>query len=231
MSLDRPVTPDPYKLLPEVGSFTLTSTDVTEGEKLPDAQVFAAGNTSPQLSWSGFPAETKGFVVTCFDPDAPIVSGFWHWVLVNLPADVTELETGAGATDRLANGAFHVRNDFGTKNFGGAAPPRATRTTATTSSCTRSTSKPSTSTTRPLPPSCRSTWPSTRWPAPSSRRRTRPRSKRPLDPLDARGHRGAGLEQPAFGRADRALRACTCADSLISQYGDLVRDAVLAVRE
>ncbi|MFB6722306.1 YbhB/YbcL family Raf kinase inhibitor-like protein [Kribbella sp. NPDC056345] len=123
MSLDRPVTPDPYKLLPEVGSFTLTSTDVTEGEQLPDAQVFAAGNTSPQLSWSGFPAETKGFVVTCFDPDAPIVSGFWHWVLVNLPADVTSLETGAGTTDRLPNGAFHVRNDFGTKNYGGAAPP------------------------------------------------------------------------------------------------------------
>ncbi|TDC27528.1 YbhB/YbcL family Raf kinase inhibitor-like protein [Kribbella albertanoniae] len=123
MSLDRPVTPDPYKLLPEVGSFTVTSTDVTEGEQLPDAHVFAAGNTSPQLSWSGFPAETKGFVVTCFDPDAPIVSGFWHWVLVNLPADVTSLETGAGSTDRLPNGAFHVRNDFGTKNYGGAAPP------------------------------------------------------------------------------------------------------------
>ncbi|GAB3924982.1 hypothetical protein GCM10029976_017580 [Kribbella albertanoniae] len=124
MSLDRPVTPDPYKLLPEVGSFTVTSTDVTEGEQLPDAHVFAAGNTSPQLSWSGFPAETKGFVVTCFDPDAPIVSGFWHWVLVNLPADVTSLETGAGSTDRLPNGAFHVRNDFGTKNYGGAAPRR-----------------------------------------------------------------------------------------------------------
>ncbi|GAA1701475.1 YbhB/YbcL family Raf kinase inhibitor-like protein [Kribbella sp. NPDC056951] len=123
MSLDRPVTPDPYELLPEVGGFTLTSTDVTEGKQLSDAQVFAAGNTSPQLSWSGFPAETKGFVVTCFDPDAPIVSGFWHWVLVNLPADVTSLETGAGSTDRLPNGAFHVRNDFGTKNYGGAAPP------------------------------------------------------------------------------------------------------------
>ncbi|MDX2974400.1 YbhB/YbcL family Raf kinase inhibitor-like protein [Kribbella solani] len=123
MSLDRPVAPDPYTLLPKAGAFTVTSTDVTDGQPLADAHAFAGGNTSPQLSWSGFPAETRGFVVTCFDPDAPVVSGFWHWVLVNLPATVTELPAGAGGTDRLDNGGFHVRNDFGTKNYGGAAPP------------------------------------------------------------------------------------------------------------
>jgi Raf kinase inhibitor-like YbhB/YbcL family protein len=123
MSLDRPVAPDPYELLPKAGSFTVTSTDVAQGEPLSDDHAFAGGNTSPELSWSGFPEATKAFVVTCFDPDAPIVSGFWHWVLVNLPATVTSLPTGAGSTERLENGAFHVRNDFGTKSYGGAAPP------------------------------------------------------------------------------------------------------------
>lgn len=123
MSLDRPVAPDPYKLLPEVGSFTVTSTDVADGKQLDDNHAFAGGNTSPQLSWKDFPAETKGFVVTCFDPDAPTPSGFWHWILVGLPATVTELPTGAGTTERLENGAFHIRTDFGTKSYGGAAPP------------------------------------------------------------------------------------------------------------
>ncbi len=123
MSLHRPVAPDPYQLLPEVGSFTVTSTDVAEGKQLDDDYAFTGGNKSPQLSWTGFPAETKGFVVTCFDPDAPTPSGFWHWILVGLPATATELEAGAGTTERLENGAFHIRNDFGTKSYGGAAPP------------------------------------------------------------------------------------------------------------
>lgn len=120
----------PYDSLPDVPSFSVTSNDIAEGSTLPMPQVsgiFGAGgeDRSPHLAWSGFPAETKSFVVTCFDPDAPTGSGFWHWNVVDIPAGVTELATDAGSQDgaALPAGAFHINNDAGLPGYLGSAPP------------------------------------------------------------------------------------------------------------
>lgn len=125
-----PQSPNPYDFLPSVPSFTLRSTDIAEGETLATPHlsgIFGAGgeDRSPQLSWEGFPEETRSFAVTVYDPDAPTASGFWHWAVFNVPASVTELAANAGDANGsgLPEGAVTLKGDGGVKQFLGAAPP------------------------------------------------------------------------------------------------------------
>lgn len=111
----------------------ISSTNFKDGDYLPMDHVLSAdhgfgcagGNRSPHLSWEGAPETAKSFAVTCFDPDAPTGSGFWHWVVVNIPAGVNELPLDAGnpASGKLPAGALQVRTDFGKPGYGGPCPP------------------------------------------------------------------------------------------------------------
>ncbi|KAF1076625.1 YbhB/YbcL family Raf kinase inhibitor-like protein [Halodesulfovibrio sp. MK-HDV] len=111
--------------------FTLTSPDVQNGERLSIKQVFngfgcTGDNVSPSLEWKNVPAETKSFAVTLYDPDAPTGSGWWHWVVFNIPASIQSLPANFG-TDQsplLPATTIQSRTDFGTKGFGGACPPQ-----------------------------------------------------------------------------------------------------------
>ncbi|MEJ8821369.1 YbhB/YbcL family Raf kinase inhibitor-like protein [Variovorax humicola] len=110
--------------------FELASPTIKPGSMLSDAQVFngfgcTGKNISPTLKWSGAPKDTKSYAVTVYDPDAPTGSGWWHWVVYNIPASANELPEGAGGADGkgLPAGSVQGRTDFGAPGFGGACPP------------------------------------------------------------------------------------------------------------
>lgn len=119
---------DPNWKLPEVPAFTLTSPEFDDGEFLPRwTRATGAGgeDRSPTLHWSGAPEATRSYALTCYDPDAPTGSGYWHWAVYNIPADVTALPQGAGdpGSGLLPEGAITLPNEARDERFGGAAPP------------------------------------------------------------------------------------------------------------
>jgi Raf kinase inhibitor-like YbhB/YbcL family protein len=114
----------------DAGRFTLTSTDVAEGKSMAAEQILngfgcMGGNVSPALRWTAPPAGTKSLALQVYDPDAPTGSGWWHWVVVDIPATARELPKGAGksGTVQIAGGARQTRTDFGTAGYGGPCPP------------------------------------------------------------------------------------------------------------
>jgi len=123
--------PNPYQFLPKVPSFRVVSTTVRNGHPLPTAQlsgifgVPGGKDISPELSWSGFPKRTKSFVVSMYDPEAPTGSGFWHWIVEDIPARTTSLPENAGAlkSTTLPAGAIQLDGDAGVARYIGGAPP------------------------------------------------------------------------------------------------------------
>lgn len=114
----------------EAAGFMFSSPAIKPDSMLTQDQVFngfgcSGKNISPPLKWSNAPAGTKSFAITVYDPDAPTGSGWWHWVVYNVPADVHELPEGAGdaAGTGIPKDAKQGRTDFGSAGFGGACPP------------------------------------------------------------------------------------------------------------
>ncbi len=115
--------PDPYGPLPDVPTFDLVSPDIADGGEI-SAEFRAPRNISPRLEWANLPEGTKSLAVTCYDPDAPTGSGFWHWAAYDIPATHSFLPTGAGSTPDLGiQGVVSLRNDSGQRTYYGPNPP------------------------------------------------------------------------------------------------------------
>ncbi len=103
--------------------FKLSGNELKNNETLPNAQVYKGygcdgGNVSPQLSWNNAPSNTKSFAIICHDPDAPRPNGWYHWLVVNIPNNVTSIQKGG-----KIQGSLETITDFGTSGYGGACPP------------------------------------------------------------------------------------------------------------
>jgi Raf kinase inhibitor-like YbhB/YbcL family protein len=109
-------------------AFTLSSPDI-RNNTFGMMQVYnsfgcSGQNVSPGLAWKSAPKDARSFVVTLYDPDAPTGSGFWHWVVINIPPSATSIPTGASGTPKMPAGAVEMRTDFGTTGYGGPCPPQ-----------------------------------------------------------------------------------------------------------
>jgi Raf kinase inhibitor-like YbhB/YbcL family protein len=121
----------PDATLNQATSFQLSSPEIEAGGTIPKSFEFngfgcSGENKSPALQWSGAPKGTRSFAVTVYDPDAPSGSGWWHWMVINIPADVNELASNAGAVGgaNLPKGASQARIDYGVAGWGGVCPPQ-----------------------------------------------------------------------------------------------------------
>jgi Raf kinase inhibitor-like YbhB/YbcL family protein len=113
-----------------MAKFTLTSSDITDGGTIANAQVFnefgcKGGNISPALAWSGTPAGTQSFALLMHDPDAPTGSGWWHWIVYNIPTGTSSFPAGAGDPKKglMPSGTVQGRTDYGSVGYGGPCPP------------------------------------------------------------------------------------------------------------
>ncbi|TVS08865.1 MAG: YbhB/YbcL family Raf kinase inhibitor-like protein [Gammaproteobacteria bacterium] len=110
--------------------FQLSSPEFEDGGMLTERHVFAGfgcsgDNQSPALAWSDPPEGTESFALLVHDPDAPIASGWWHWVLIDIPADTRALTANAGdpAAGLAPEGSRQIVTDFGVPGWGGPCPP------------------------------------------------------------------------------------------------------------
>ena len=109
----------------EAKDFTLKSSDLKNWLSYEQVYDKCGGkNISPSLKWENPPKNTKSFAITMYDPDAPTSHGWWHWIVINIPADINQIAKNASSSKNLPKGAIELKNDYGFVGYGGACPPK-----------------------------------------------------------------------------------------------------------